>query len=277
MSPSLFDKAAIRKNRCRANHLPAGAGFLFDWTAAQIVDRLGDIKRTFPLALQIGTHVCAVTGIERTIGMDLAPNPVLFTHTLNGDAEWLPFADGSLDLIISFLTFHAANDLPGALIQIRRALKPDGLFLAALPGGETLRDLRTAMMEAETVLKGGASPRIYPFIDRLQMAGLMQRAGFALPVVDSETMRVTYRNPIRLLHDLRAMGEGNAMIERDKAYPGRMLFQKAAEIYQEQCGDEDGNVEAAFEIIFAIGWGPSDTQQKPLRRGSATHRLSDVL
>jgi NADH dehydrogenase [ubiquinone] 1 alpha subcomplex assembly factor 5 len=277
----IFDRQRVRQNRNRAR---PEHNFLIDWAGKQIVDRLRDVTKNFPLALQMGLRTppefaqnLAATGkIETLVGMDAAEK-LLKPGTICADEEFLPFRDQSLDLIMNVLSLHSTNDLPGALIQIRRALKPDGLFLAALFGGESLMELRQSLMQTEIEMKGGASPRVFPFADKPQMGSLMQRAGFALPVIDSEIVTVTYPDMFALLKDLRFMGEGNAILKRDKTYPGREFFAKAAEFYKNNFSDEDGRVRASFEVIFLIGWAPHASQQKPLSPGSAKTRLADAL
>jgi NADH dehydrogenase [ubiquinone] 1 alpha subcomplex assembly factor 5 len=196
---------------------------------------------------------------------------------LQADEEALPFAEQSLDLVVSGLALHFVNDLPGTLIQIRRALKPDGLLLAALLGGATLTELRTAFLTAEEELEGGASPRVAPFADVRDLGGLLQRAGFALPVADSDTVTVTYREPLALMLELRAMGSSNALTERSRRPLRRATLARAIEIYRERFGLPDGRVPATFEIVTLTGWAPHPSQPKPLRPGSATTRLADVL
>ncbi|MCC7305390.1 MAG: methyltransferase domain-containing protein [Alphaproteobacteria bacterium] len=255
---SIFDRKQLRRLRGRRR---ADCGFLAEWTEKQLSGRLQDIKRSFPLAVHWGAE----------LGVSIHGKVFPFT----ADEEFLPFHN--IDLFLSNLSLHSTNDLPGALIQIKRALKPDGLFLAALFGGETLHELRASLMAAEIELKGGASPRIFPFADKQQMGALMQRAGFALPVVDSEIITVTYDNIFRLMHDLRGMGESNIILQRDKKYPGREFFLKAGEYYLKNFSDPDGRIRASFEIIFLIGWAPHESQQKPLQPGSAKNRLAEAL
>lgn len=199
------------------------------------------------------------------------------TQSIFADEEFLPFANESFDLVLGTLNLHTVNDLPGALLQIRKSLKPDGLFLASMLGGETLYELRQVMTQAEMNTRGGISPRIAPFADKQQMGALLQRAGFNLPVVDSDIITVTYDNIFKLFHDLRYMGEGNAIAARDKTPPGKKLFMEAARLYQEQFAGADGRITASFEIIFLTGWAPHSSQQKPLRPGSAETSLADAL
>jgi SAM-dependent methyltransferase len=193
------------------------------------------------------------------------------------DEELLPFRDGSLDLVVSALALQLVNDLPGTLIQIRRALKPDGLMIAALMGGRTLEELREAFVVAETETLGGASPRVAPFADVRDLGALLQRAGFALPVADSETLEVGYASPLHLMRDLRAMGWANVLVERRRAPLGKATLARAIAVYQERHGRPDGRVKATFEIVTLTGWAPHESQQKPLRPGSAAHRLADAL
>ena len=193
------------------------------------------------------------------------------------DEEFLPFKPGSLDLVVSGLTLQLVNDLPGALIQIRRALKPDGLMIASLLGGLTLVELREAFVIAETELMGGASPRVAPFADVRDLGQLLQRAGFALPVSDSEVLEVGYASALELMRDLRQMGWANMLVERSRKPISRRLLQRVVEVYAERHGRPDGRVKATFEIVTLTGWAPDESQPKPLKPGSATARLADVL
>jgi SAM-dependent methyltransferase len=196
---------------------------------------------------------------------------------LVGDLESLPFAAGSLDLAVSLLALHGVNDLPGALIQIKRALKPDGLFMGCLLGGRTLQELRQALLEAESETMGGVSPRVAPFADLRDLGGLLQRAGFALPVIDSEIVTVRYRDAFGLLRDLRAMGWANALVARRKTPLRRETLLRAASLYAERFADPDGRLPATFEFVWVSGWAPHESQQKPLKPGSAKARLADAL
>ena len=193
------------------------------------------------------------------------------------DEETLPFADGSLDLVASALSLQFVNDLPGALIQIRRALKPDGLLLAALIGGDSLRELRDAFAAAESEVEGGISPRVAPFADVRDLGALLQRAGFALPVVDADRLTVRYPSAFALMRDLRHMGATNVLRERRRSSLKRATLERMAQIYAERFADADGRLRATFEIVWLSGWAPHESQQKPLRPGSATHRLADAL
>jgi SAM-dependent methyltransferase len=193
------------------------------------------------------------------------------------EEDALPFADASLDLVVSGLSLQLVNDLPGALVQIRRALKPDGLLLASLLGGTTLKELREAWLAAEAEISGGASPRVVPFADVRDMGALLQRAGFALPVVDSETVIVTYANPLALMQEIKAMGASNMLIARRRTPVTRALLLRAAEIYAERFAGFEGRVPATFEILTLTAWAPDESQPKPLRPGSAQTRLADAL
>lgn len=193
------------------------------------------------------------------------------------DEEFLPFRMGSLDLVSSALTLHWVNDLPGTLIQARQALRPDGLFIAALFGGETLKELRESLMQAELECEGGVSPRISPFADVRDLGSLLQRAGFALPVVDADPITVRYETAFHLLRDLKAMGETSALNDRRRVPLRRQTLLRMAEIYQERFADADGRIRATFEFLYATGWAPHESQQKPLKPGSAEVKLEDAL
>ncbi len=196
---------------------------------------------------------------------------------LAADEEALPFGEATFDLVTSLLSLHWVNDLPGALAQIRLALKPDRLFLAAMLGGETLKELRQALAEAEIAVEGGLSPRVSPFAGVRDAGGLLQRAGFALPVVDTETLTVVYSDPLKLIADLRAMGETNAINERRRSLTRRATLLEAADRYRKAFADAEGRVPATFQVIYLTGWSPHDSQPKPLRRGSAKASLADAL
>jgi SAM-dependent methyltransferase len=244
------------------------------------------VRRNFPLAVELGCHTGqlaeALGGapqIGRLVQADLAyamARRAAGTR-LVADEEALPFGPASLDLVLSCFSLHWVNDLPGTLAQIRFALKPDGLFLAALPGGTTLAELREALMRAELETLGGAGPRVSPFVDVRDAGMLLQRAGFALPLVDVETLTVTYDHPLRLIAELRAMGEANALIERGRAPLGRAALLRACEIYLELFGDRQGRVPATFQILMLSGWTPDPSQPQPIRRGSGRVNLADAL
>lgn len=282
----IFDRALLRRRRNRAAAGASGHDFLLERVADDIAERLALVKRRFPLALNLGAHhgllsrrIAGTSGIERIIDADtvealLARCPGL---KVIADEEALPFADASLDLVVSGLSLHLVNDLPGALVQVRRALKPDGLLLAALLGGETLKELRQAWLAAEAEVTGGASPRVAPFADVRDLGALLQRAGFALPVVDSETVTVTYASPLALMLELKAMGASNPLVARRRSPVTRGLLARAADIYRERFALADGRVRATFEILTLTAWAPDESQPKPLQPGSARARLADAL
>ena len=282
----IFEPRLVRAHRARAAARLADHDFLFREVAERLADRLSDITRKFPLALDLGCHggefgeiVGARGGIETLIQCDPAPAMARRAGglALAADADALPFGEGKFDLIVSNMSLHWVNDLPGALIQIRRALKPDGLFLAAMAGGGTLGELRGALLEAETELAGGASPRVSPFVDLRDAGALLQRAGFALPVADGDLIPVRYENALKLMADLRGMGEANALAAAPRHFTRRDVIMRAAEIYRERHEGPDGRIPASFQIVYMIGWSPDPSQQKPLRPGSATTRLADAL
>lgn len=274
----VFDRSIIRQNRNRSANKLKQHGFLIDWSMDQIKSRLDDIKREFPTALQIGCRASEGLennyGIENLYTLDLAEN---LNADIQADEELLPFGAENFNLIYSPLNLHTTNDLPGALSQIKSTLKPDGLFIASLLGGETLYELRDIMNSVELEMTGGNSPHIFPFADMPQMGALMQRAGFNLPVVDSEKITVTYDNVLKLMEDIRGMGEGNALMERKKTFSNYDYFGRVIQDYAAHYSEDDGRVKATFEVIFIIGWAPHESQQKPLRPGSAKNRLADAL
>ncbi len=277
----VFDRDLVALRRRRAQARFPDHDFLYLWARDQLCDRLQDVSRQFDTGLQIGARgaVSEHQKIGRLFIMDITPCPAWVKGAcfVQGSEEFLPFARGSLDLVLSALALHSVNDLPGALVQIRQSLKPDGLFLACLLGGETLHELRRVMMEVELEMFGGVSPRVAPFADKPQMGDLLQRAGFALPVVDSDIVSVTYKDVFKLMHDLRGMGESNALIARNKQPAGRDFFMRVARRYHDLFAGDDGRIVASFEVIFLLGWAPHSSQQKPLRPGSAKHRLADAL
>lgn len=290
MSDSMlvFDRGLVRRHRDRAAGGFGAADFIFRESAVRLADRLLDMVRDFPLTLDLGCHTGqmaeALRGhakIGRLIQCDLSPAMArgarAFAPTACADEEWLPFAEGMFDLVLSNLSLHWVNDLPGALAQIRRATRPDGLLLVTLLGGETLQELRIALMEAESEITGGVTPRVSPFVDMREAGGLLGRAGFALPVVDTENITITYPDFFKLMADLRAMGETNAVIERSKRATRRAVFLRAAEIYRDRFSDSRGRLVATFQIVTLTAWAPHASQQQPLRRGSAKARLADAL
>lgn len=287
--PLLFDRGLHRRRLDRAAPRIGGADFLRARAAGDLVERLEAIMRSFPLAVDLGAREGAV---RRALeGSDAAERVGLLIETdlslamlrdrpgtrLVADEERLPFGPGSLDLVVSALALHWTNDLPGVLAQIRRSLKPDGLFLGAILGGSTLNELRWALTQAEVEVTGGAGPRVSPFAGAYDGASLLQRAGFALPVTDTDIATVRYEHPLRLLQDLRAMGETNVLADRARRPLSRPVLARAFELYAERFSDADGRVRATFEIVTLTGWAPHESQQKPLRPGSAKVRLADVL
>jgi NADH dehydrogenase [ubiquinone] 1 alpha subcomplex assembly factor 5 len=276
----IFDRRLLRDRRGRAAGDLHAHDFLLTEIAERLADRLSDIARRFPLALDLGARdgILARTlqgrgGIETLIQSDVSAR----RGDLVADEELLPFKEHSFDAILSNLSLHWVNDLPGALAQIRSSLKPDGLFLASLFGTGTLHELRTALMEAELAETGGASPRVSPFADLRDAAGLLQRAGFALPVADADAVTVTYGDFFALLRDLRGMGETNILIDRLKRPTRRTVFARAAAIYQERFADAEGRLPATFQILFLTGWAPDPSQQQPAKRGSGKASLKDVF
>src|SRR5216683_1454929 len=281
-NPIIFDRPLLRGRRRRARALGAET-FLIDRVAADLAERLGAVLRQFEIAVDLGTPTDAVraafTGLT-SIGTLIAANPDVTAQdapAVAADEEALPFRDGSLDLVVSALALQFVNDLPGALIQIRRALKPDGLLLAALAGGDTLTELRQAFAAAEAEIEGGISPRIAPFADVRDLGALLQRAGFALPVTDVDRLTVRYASPLALMHDLRRMGASNALSERRRTLLRRATLMRMLEIYVDTFADADGRVRATFDIVWLSGWAPHESQQKPLAPGSARRRLADAL
>jgi SAM-dependent methyltransferase len=258
------------------------ATFLLDRVATDLGERLSAVLRKFDVAVDLGTPSDAVRRVlaaNKNIGTVVAAGPADDDEGLRvtSDEEALPFAAGSLDLVVSALTLQFVNDLPGTLVQIRRALKPDGLLLAALIGGDSLTELRAAFAAAEIEVEGGISPRVAPFADIRELGGLLQRAGFALPVVDSERIVVRYDSALALMRDLRRMGATNILHERVRTPLKRSTLERVMAIYADRFSDADGRVRATFEIIWLSGWVPHESQQKPLKPGSAAQRLADAL
>lgn len=286
---TIFDRRVLRQRRERAADKLSTSDFLFREVGDRLVERLEDIQRQFPVALDLGCHdgtlgrLIGTRGeIETLVQCDLAPALARAAAaggrpSLAADEEFLPFAPATFDLILSALSLHWVNDLPGALIQARHALKPDGLFLAALLGGETLIELRGVLLEAEAEIESGASPRVSPFADVADAGGLLQRAGFALPVVDRDRITVTYPDALALMKELGAMGESNAVAARRKSLSRRETLFRAARLYHERFADADGRVPASFDVIYMTAWAPHPSQQQPLQPGSARQRLADAL
>lgn len=283
---ALFDEALIARNRARAlARNAAGSDFLLDLTARELADRLAIVQRSFDDAVELfgGTGLTARTAlatgkigtlrrIETDANFSDAENPVAVSGY-----ESVPLDPQSVNLILSPLSLHLTNDTPGMLIQMRRALKPDGLLLAAIPGSGTLSELREVLLAAETEIYGGASPRVIPFADIRDIGSLLQRAGFALPVIDEESFTVRYDHIFALMRDLKAMGMANPLLGRSRRPVSRRFFLRAAELYAERFSDPDGRIRATFSIVFVSGWAPHESQQKPLKPGSAKMRLADAF
>lgn len=268
-APQLFDRALLQRRIVRAARNEP-ATFLIDRVAEELAERLTAVLRDFQNAADIATPTDAV---RRALSARIAAIETIdFTP-----AETLPLEERSLDLAVSALALQFVNDLPGALTQIRLALKPDGLLLAAIAGGDTLTELRQSFTAAEAELEGGASPRVVPFVDLRDMGALLQRAGFALPVVDVERIVVRYGDAFSLMRDLRAMGATNMLAERRRAPLRRATLFRMAQIYAERFADPDGRIRATFDIVWLSGWAPHESQQQPLRPGSAKARLADAL
>jgi SAM-dependent methyltransferase len=300
--PVIFDRHHQRALRARAAALGPST-FLIERVAEDLSDRLAAVLRRFECAVDLATPTDAVRRVlaasgkvgtiiaadaladiscrrrRDTIGTGERASEGAFDAQLAvaADEEALPFRDASLDLVVSALALQFVNDLPGTLIQIRRALKPDGLLLAALAGGDTLTELRQAFAAAEVEIEDGISPRVVPFSDVRDMGALLQRAGFALPVTDTDRVTARYASPISLMHDLRRMGATNALLERSRRPLKRATLRRMTEIYAERFADRDGRIRATFEIVWLSGWAPHPSQQTPLAPGSARQRLADVL
>jgi len=268
--PRIFDRRryALRRARERESFLAADV-------AENLAQRLGAVNRRFIRALDLSSRAEIFEAIKPFAANWMRTS--LASGDIVADEEALPFAEESFDLVVSALSLHAVNDLPGALTQIRKILKPDGLFLGALFGGDTLRELRAAFAMGESDVLGGISPRVAPMADVRDLGGLLQRAGFALPVADSEKTIVRYGAFTTLVDDLRALGETNALVERSKTVLRRDVLASMLQSYASQSTDEDGRLLATFEIIYLTAWAPHENQQKPLKPGVAKTRLADVL
>jgi SAM-dependent methyltransferase len=285
----IFDRSLARtrlERALRAFDPAGGADFLLRRAAGELADRLSLVKRAFGVAIDLGTpgpHAALALAADSRIGFVLRAAPTASAAGEGGyvrivaDEERSPLAEASCDLIVSILALHGVNDLPGALIQIRRALKPDGLFLGCVMGGETLNELRQSLTAAESEILSGASPRVAPFADVRALGALLQRAGFALPVVDLDRAVTRYGDMLALMRDLRAMGATNALVARSRAPLRRDVLFLAAQIYAERFADGDGRLRATFDMVWLAGWAPHESQQKPLKPGSATMRLEDAL
>ena len=260
---TIFNRHTVRRHRDRAADKFNEHDFLIRDVGDRLADRLDDVRRKFPIALDLGCHDGVLGrllngrgGIETLIQSDFSEQMAARSGSLSiaADEEFLPFAPASFDLILSNLSLHWVNDLPGTLAQARRVIKPGGLFLAALFGGNTLNELRQALAAAEIKLDGGLSPRVSPFADVRDGGDLLARAGFTDPVADSETITVSYETPLKLLADLRGMGETNAVIESRKGFTARATMMQALNNYQETFGDDKGRVQATFQVIYLTAW-----------------------
>jgi SAM-dependent methyltransferase len=279
-SPQIFDRRLLRRRLARALRTGAAPDFLMLRAADDLADRLGGVRRDFPRSLDLGSpsphFALAVAASGRPAPLRAASLPGPGVDVV-AEEEALPFAPAAFDLVVSGLGLQWVNDLPGALAQVRRMLAPDGLFLACFPGGASLVELRAALAEAEDEICGGASPRVSPFVDLRDLGGLLQRAGFALPVTDVDSFTLRYDSLFALLAELRAMGAANALTERSRRPLRRAVLMRAGEIYAERFSDPDGRVRATIELVWLSGWAPHESQQKPLAPGSAKMRLADAL
>jgi SAM-dependent methyltransferase len=284
----LFDRLLLRSKRARAYNNFAQHDFIFKRATLNLIERLKDIIKSFPNTVVCGSRVDPeffqelknVTNTETLINIDLTNDffgNIPTNSYVIADEETLPFGKNTIDLFLSILNLHSINDLPGALAQIHYSLKPDGLLLASLFGGETLYELRQAIMQAEMKLYNGVSPRVFPFTTKQQLGALLQRTHYALPVVDSDKITVTYPDLKTLLGDLKGMGESNIILERSKLPVSKKFFDLTEQIYFENFSDKDERLEATFEIIYITGWAPHKSQQKPLEPGSASLDLIDIL
>ncbi|WP_431283824.1 class I SAM-dependent methyltransferase [Humitalea sp. 24SJ18S-53] len=278
--PGPFDRNLLARRRARAAATVHRVAPLLDAAAHLLLDRLDDTTRQFDTALEVGGRgavapLLAARGIGFVVSSDLAPAMAARAGgvAVAADEEWLPFAAASFDLVVASLSLHMVNDLPGALLQIRRVLRPDGLFLATMPGFGTLQPLREALTAVESDLRGGAAPRVAPFATLQDAAGLLQRAGFALPVADLDRLDIAWRTPLGLLDDLRAAGEQAALVARDRRTPPRALFGAALA----RLAGAGGPIAAPLPLLVLTGWAPAPDQPKPARPGSATIRLADAL
>jgi len=283
---NVFDRRAVRLHRDRAAADFENFDFLLQEVAERLLDRLDDLTYQFPLALDLGCHTGELGkaikgrgGVETLIQCDLSERMTAQTPGLKvvADEEFLPFGGNKFDLVMSCLSLHWVNDLPGAFLQIRQALKEDGLFLGAMLGGDSLFELRNSLARAEMDQEGGVSPRFSPLARVQDVGNLLQRAGFALPVVDTDVITVSYGDPFKLLKDLRGMGESNAVHQRRKTFTRRNTLMAAVEQYMTDHAGPDGRVPATFDVLFIAAWTPSANQQKPMVRGSGEIDLGDFL
>jgi NADH dehydrogenase [ubiquinone] 1 alpha subcomplex assembly factor 5 len=281
--PILFDRARLRKHRTRKASQFAAHDFLHREAAERLADSLAFITHTFPVIVELGAHTGQLTallanrpGTTHYIPCDLTAKH-LPTSGVVIDEEFIPFADNSVDAVVSVLSLHWVNDLPGTLAQIHRILKPDGLFIAVVPGGETLRELRQIFAATESARSGGVSPRVAPFIDVRDAGALLQRAGFALPVADSDTLTITYPNLFALMADLRGAAQSNMLANQSNIFTPRGFFMDAASRYATQFSDAENQIIATAELVTLTGWKPAANQQQPARRGSGKVSLTKAL
>jgi SAM-dependent methyltransferase len=284
--PDLFDRTLFQQRRLKAlRAAKPGADFLLKAVADDLEERLLLVNRSFPTAVDLGGHTGLISDAisrsgkaEGLLRADLfSADPSLPAPDLVCDDALIPLRDQCADLIVSALNLQFVNDLPGCLIQIRRALAPDGLFLATLPGAGTLTELRDSLTRAELEISGGAAARVLPFADTRDLGSLLQRAGFALPVTDQDIVTVRYDSMFGLIADLRAMGATSVLKERSRVPLSQGVLLRAAELYAENHADPDGRIRATFALVTLSGWAPHESQQKPLRPGSAKTRLADAL
>jgi SAM-dependent methyltransferase len=286
-APQIFDPALARARLERALRLNVpSADFLLRRATEDFVDRLALVKREFSVAVDIataGSHGADALRRDPRVGFVARAAPAMVGLASNsgatfvGEAERLALAPQSCDLIVSLLALQSVNDLPGALIQFRQALKPDGLFLACLLGGDTLTELRQSLTAGEAEILAGAAPRVAPFADVRALGALLQRAGLALPVVDLDRVVVRYESIVALMRDLRAMGATNVLVARSRRFLRRDVLARSGQIYGERFADADGRLRATFDMVWLSGWAPHESQQKPLRPGSAKARLEDAV
>lgn len=280
---SIFDEKQIETNRRRAMKIgDEGAAFLLDIVAEELTERLSAVEREFPKAVELHGFTGVVaekmleTGKIGAISRIETPGLASLADQ-TASLEHIPLEPRSVNLIVSPLAAHLTNDTPGLFIQALRALQPDGLFMAAIPGAGTLAELRECLLAAEEEIYGGASARVVPFADIRDLGSLLQRAGFALPVIDNETYTVRFDSLFPLMRDLRNMGMANPLLSRSRKPVSRRFFLRAAEIYAERFSDPDGRVRATFSIVYISGWAPHESQQKPLKPGSAKVSLAEAL